>query len=66
MKFTNIFFNSNFFDKNNQNLDLFELIKKAAFFHQDSAGIYSTLSLGYILEEKINKIIEEELYEIGF
>jgi prolyl-tRNA synthetase len=66
MKFTNIFFNSNFFTKDNKNLDLFDLIKKAAFFHQDSAGIYSTLSLGFILEDKVNKIITEELENIGF
>lgn len=66
MKFTNLFFNSNFFNKDNKNLDLFDLIKKASFFHQDSAGIYSTLSLGFILEEKVNTIITEELENIGF
>lgn len=66
MKYSNIFFNSNIFEKDNKKLDLVELTKKAGFFHQDSSGIYSTLSLGYILEKKIEKIIEEELSEIGF
>ena len=61
MKYSNIFFNSN-----NKKLDLVELTKKAGFFHQDSSGIYSTLSLGYILEKKVEKIIEEELSNIGF
>lgn len=43
-----------------------DLTKKACFFNQDSSGIYSTLSLGYILEKKIERIIEDELSEIGF
>lgn len=66
MKYSNIFFNSNIFEKDNKKLDLVELTKKAGFFHQDSSGIYSTLSLGYILEKKVEKIIEEELSNIGF
>lgn len=66
MKYSNIFFNSNAFEKDNSKLDLVELTRKACFFHQDSAGIYSTLSLGYILEQKVEKVIQEELSEIGF
>lgn len=66
MKFSNIFFNSAAFEKNNNNLDFSELIKKAAFFNQESSGIYSTLSLGFILESKVNSIITEELSKIDF
>jgi len=66
MKYSNLFFNSNAFEKDNSKLDLVELTRKACFFHQDSAGIYSSLSLGYILEQKVEKIIQEELSEIGF
>lgn len=66
MKFSNIFFNNSSFAKDNTSLNLVDLTKKACFFNQDSSGIYSTLSLGYILEKKIERIIEEELSEIGF
>jgi prolyl-tRNA synthetase len=66
MKFSNIFFNSSAFAKDNKTLELVDLAQKAGFFHQDSAGIFSTLSLGYILEQKIEKIIQEELTKVGF
>lgn len=66
MKFSNIFFNNSSFEKDNSLIEFSELIKKANFFHQDSSGIYSTLSLGLILEEKITSIIVEELNNIGF
>lgn len=66
MKFSNVFFNNNNFVKDNTQLDLVDLAQKAAFFHQDSSGIFSTLSLGYLLEQKVEKVIQEELNDIGF
>lgn len=66
MKFSNVFFNSNSFVKDNNQLELADLVQKAGFFHQDTSGIFSTLSLGYLLEQKIEKVIQEELNEIGF
>lgn len=66
MKFSNLFFNSSAFAKDNNTLELVDLAQKAGFFHQDSSGIFSTLSLGYILEQKIEKIIQEELIKVGF
>lgn len=66
MKFSNLFFNSSAFGKDNTQLELVDLTQKAGFFHQDSSGIFSTLSLGFILEQKVEKIIQEELTDIGF
>ena len=66
MKFSNMLFNSNSFVKDNNQLDLVDLVQKAGFYTQDSAGVFSTLSLGYLLEKKVEKIIQEELDEIGF
>ncbi len=66
MKFSNLIFNSNTFAKDNNSLDFVDLIQKAGFFSQDSAGIFSTLSLGYILEKKVEKVIEEELSKVAF
>lgn len=66
MKFSNIFFNSNSFSKNNNEIELSDLVQKAGFFTQDSAGIFSTLSLGYLLEKKVETVIQEELDNIGF
>lgn len=43
-----------------------DLIQKAGFFSQDHSGIYSTLSLGFLLEEKVKNVICEELNKIGF
>lgn len=66
MKFSNMLFNSNSFSKDNSTLELVDLVQKAGFYTQDSAGVFSTLSLGYLLEEKVENIIQEELDEIGF
>ena len=66
MKFSNIFFNSNSFVKDNSQLDLVDLVQKAGFYTQDSAGVFSTLSLGYLLEKRVEQVIQEELDNIGF
>lgn len=66
MKYSQLFFNNNFFERNHDNFELIDLMRKACFVHQDSSGIFSWLSLGLILEQKIEKIIQEEMDEIGF
>lgn len=66
MKFSNVFFNNNNFVKDNNQLELVDLVQKAAFFHQDTSGIFSTLSLGYLLEQRVEKVIQDELNDIGF
>lgn len=66
MKYTNLFFNNNFFERNHENFDLIDLMRKSCFVHQDSSGIYSFLSLGLRLEKMIEKIIQEEMDNIGF
>lgn len=66
MKYTNLFFNNNFFERNHENFDLIDLMRKACLVHQDSSGIYSFLSLGLKLEKMIEKVIHEEMDNIGF
>lgn len=66
MRYSNLFFNNNFFDRNHEQSDLIDLMRKSCFVHQDSSGIYSFLSLGLKLEKTIEKIIQEEMDEIGF
>lgn len=66
MKFSKVFFNSNSFSKDNSTMELADLVQKAGFFHQDTAGIFSTLSLGYILERRVEQVIQQELDNIGF
>lgn len=66
MKYSNLFFNNNFFDRNHENFDLIDLMRKACLVHQDSSGIYSYLSLGMKLEKMIEKVIHEEMESIGF
>ena len=66
MKFSNLFFNNNFFERNHNDFDLIDLMRKSCLVHQDTSGIYSFLSLGLILEQKIEKIIKEEMNDIGF
>lgn len=66
MKYSNLFFNNNFFERQHENFELIDLMRKACFVHQDTSGIYSWLSLGFILEQKVEKIIQEEMDNIGF
>lgn len=66
MKYTNLFFNNNFFERNHENFDLIDLMRKSCLVHQDSSGIYSFLSLGLRLEKMIETVIQEEMNEIGF
>lgn len=66
MKYTNLFFNNNFFERNHEHFDLIDLMRKSCLVHQDSSGIYSFLSLGLKLEKTIEKVIQEEMEKIGF
>lgn len=66
MKYSQLFFNNNSFERNNENFELIDLMRKACLVHQDSSGIFSWLSLGFILEQKVEKIIQEEMDNIGF
>lgn len=66
MKFSQLFFRNNFFDKQNQNLELIDLMRKACFVHQDSSGIYSTLGLGLKLQQKLESVMRKEMEAIGF
>lgn len=66
MKYSQLFFNNNSFERNNENFELIDLMRKACLVHQDSSGIFSWLSLGFILEQKVEKIIQEEMENIGF
>lgn len=66
MKYSNLFFNNNFFERHHENFDLIDLMRKSCLVHQDSSGIYSFLSLGLKLEKTIEKVIQEEMENIGF
>ncbi len=66
MKWSNLFFYNNHFEKNNQTFDLVQLMEKSCMFSQESAGIYSSMSLGVILEEKLQKIIDKHMGKAGF
>lgn len=66
MKFSNLFFYSNHFERDNSKLELIDLMAKAGITHQESAGIYSMLSLGVILEKQITQKIEQEMDNLGF
>lgn len=66
MKFSQLFFYNNFFERNNEKFELIDLMRKSCIVHQDSSGIYSWLSLGVILRRKIESIIQEEMENIGF
>lgn len=66
MKFTNLFFYSNHFERDNNKLDLIDLMAKAGITHQESSGIYSMMSLGVILEKQITQKIEQEMDNLGF
>lgn len=66
MKFSNLFFYSNHFERDNNKLDLVELMAKAGITHQESSGIYSMLNLGVILEKQITQKIEQEMDNLGF
>lgn len=66
MKWSQLFFYNNTFERNNNQFELIDLMRKSCLVHQDSSGIYSWLSLGLILEQKIEAIIKEEMEDIGF
>ena len=66
MKFTQLFFRNNFFAKDNQSMDLVDLMRKACFIHQDGSGIFSVLQLGLRLQRQIEAVIREEMDSIGF
>lgn len=42
-----------------------ELLIKAGFIHKEMAGVYSTLPLGFLVIQKIKKIVSEEMKNIG-
>lgn len=66
MKFSQLFFQNNFFERDHENFELIDLMRKSCLVHQDSSGIYSWLSLGLMLERKVEQIIHEEMIEAGF
>lgn len=66
MKYTNLFFANNFFGRDNDKLDLIDLMRKACLVHQGGAGLYSTLQLGLRLEKCVTDIIHDEMTNIGF
>lgn len=66
MKFSQLFFQNSFFERDNSKLELIDLMRKAGFVHQDGAGIYSWLSLGMLLRKKVEKVIHEEMINAGF
>lgn len=66
MKWSNLFFYNNHFEKNHQSFELIQLMEKACMFSQESAGIYSAMSLGQLLEDKINKVIDKHMVKAGF
>lgn len=66
MKFANLFFYSNHFERDNNKLDLIDLMAKAGITHQESAGIYSMMSLGVMLEKQITSKIEQEMDDLAF
>jgi len=66
MKFSNQFFSNSSFEQDNSKLELTDLARKACFFHQDAAGLYSWLSLGLMAQKRVEAIIREEMDGIGF
>lgn len=66
MKMSQLFFYNNGFERNHTKFELIDLMRKSCIAHQDSSGLYSLLSLGLLLEEKIEKVIKEEMNKIGF
>ena len=66
MKFSQLFFRNNFFAKDNQSLDLVDLMRKACFIHQDGSGVFSMLQLGLRLQRRIETVVREEMEAIGF
>lgn len=66
MKFSNLFFYNNFFERNHSNFELIDLMRKSCLIHQDSSGVFSWLSLGLILRKKVEAIIQEEMDNIDF
>ena len=66
MKFSQLFFRNNSFAKDNQSLDLVDLMHKACFVHSDGSGIFSVLQLGLRLQRQIEAIVRDEMDNIGF
>lgn len=66
MKFSQLFFQNSFFERDNNKLELIDLMRKAGFVHQDNSGVYSWLSLGMLLRKKVENIIHEEMIKVGF
>lgn len=66
MLFSELFFYNNHFERDNTKFELIDLMQKSCLVNQDSAGIFSTLSLGLILEKKLIRFIEDKMEEIGF
>lgn len=66
MFYTNLFFYNNHFERDNTKFELIDLMQKSCMVHQDSAGIYSLLTLGLMLEKKIISVIENKMIELGF
>lgn len=66
MLYSNLFFYNNHFERDNNKFELIDLMQKSCMVHQDSAGIFSSLTLGLLLEKKITRIIEDKMQDIGF
>lgn len=66
MLYSNLFFYNNHFERDNNKFELIDLMQKSCMVHQDSAGIYSSLTLGLMLEKKLISFIEKKMEEIGF
>lgn len=66
MRLSHLFYRNNSFEKNNEQLELLELMKKSCILHQDSSGIYSTLTLGLLLQEQIEEVIKRHMESCGF
>ncbi|KWE48646.1 proline--tRNA ligase [Burkholderia ubonensis] len=66
MKFSQQFFSNSFFEQDNAKLELTDLARKACFFHQDAAGLYSWMSLGLRAQRCVERVVRDEMERAGF
>lgn len=60
------FFNNQSFNKNHQHFSIMELMEKANLIANQGSGIYTILSLGLCLEEKLIHLIDKHMKRIHF
>lgn len=60
------FFNNQSFAQNHSNFDTMQLMEKANLIGNQGSGIYTILSLGMRLEDRISNVIQMHMEEIGF